>query len=396
MKLRASSIATLTLTIFAASLRAQVDPADEGNRERVVVHEVQAPLDRGPEKSGGNDWFEYTRMNLGTFVQEEDAVGEFPFKNPRDVVVKMSNIQGSCTCTKAEIEIGKGETKRRYVYDSDKVVSRIVVKDGVETKERVAHINVGPGEEGVIRVHMAMGGVTGPKEASLSLQLSDKKLPMVNLEWSATGATFFNVNPPEVNLNEMSWSDEREFEFEITSPLRKDFNLLSHDELPQKMTIDYHKEMKDGRAVWKVHGKYGPGVNERDGGGEIRFKTDVDGKTVTARVIAFVKGPLEMKPGGFVSLGNVPAGKGKSKEITLTPNGDFDLQVTKLEVVRLNLKGELRKFFKVDSRKEGKSVKVRIAVLPGMPRTIVRGTIRIHLNHPSAPLKEVMFNGFVR
>lgn len=396
MKVRASLVATLGLVVVSGSLQAQVDPSEEGNRERVVTHEVQAPLDRGLEKSGGNDWFEYTRLNLGTFVQEEDAVGEFHFKNPRDAVVKMMNIQGSCTCTKAEIEIGKGDQKRRYVYDSDKVVSRIVVKDGVETKERVAHINVKPGEEGLIRVHMAMAGVTGPKEASLSLQLSDEKLPMVNLEWSATGATFFEVNPPEVNLNEMSWSDEREFEFEITSPMKKDFNLLSHEELPQKMTVEYHKEMKDGRAVWKVRGKYGPGVSEQDGGGEIRFKTDVDGKTVTARVIAFVKGPLEMKPGGFVSLGNVPAGKGKHKDITIEPNGDFDLQVTKLEIARLNLKGELRKFFKVESHKEGKAVKVRIAVLPGMPRTIVRGTIKIHLNHPSAPLKEVMFNGFVR
>ena len=66
-----------------------------------------------------------------------------------------------------------------------------------------------------------------------------------------------------------------------------------------------------------------------------RSNTNAEGKTVTARVIAFLKGPLTMKPGGFVSLGHVSRSEGKEVEITLTPTGDFDLQVERLEVERL-------------------------------------------------------------
>lgn len=345
-------------------------------------------------KTGGNEWFDFTQVELGTYFDEEDAVGSFRFKNPRDGEQNLSNIQPNCACTKAIIRVGE----RRYEIGADKLTYRVTTKDGVETKEQVKQINLASGEEGEIEVHMTMHGVRGRKDAAINLQTSDETLPLVNLRWSATGAQYFVVEPPDINLNEMSWGDKREFEFRITSPLKKDFNLTGHDPLSKGMRIEYEKEMQDDRAVWHVRGTYGPEVDERDSGGQIKFNTDVDGKTVTARVVALIKGPLSMEPGGFVSLGHIKQDEGKTAEIVITPNGDFDLQVEKLEVARLHgVKDADREAVEFKHEKDGKAIKVTIVVGSGINiGTYMNGLLRIHLNHPASRMKEVMFNGFVR
>lgn len=341
----------------------------------------------------GNSWFERTQIDLGTFFDEETAVGRFEFHNPSDVEQKMSRLTPSCQCSKAITRIGG----RTYEVGADKTLRRVTTnEDGTEIKEQVSHIQVAPGEKGEVEVHMTMHDIRGQKEADLAIQTSDEELPVINLKWRATGAVYFQVDPPEVNLNEMTWTDEREFEFRIRSPLKKDFNLVSHEPLSTGMKVSYEKEMQGDQAVWLVKGTYGPGASERDQGGAITFKTDVDDKTVTARVIAFLKGPLTMAPGGFVSLGHVKRNEGKEVEITLTPAGTFDLQVEKLEVDRLRITEEQRKFVTFDHHKNGKDVVVTIKVEKGMPPAYVNGVLKIYLNHPAAQTKEVMFNGFVR
>ena len=48
-------------------------------------------------------------------------------------------------------------------------------------------------------------------------------------------------------------------------------------------------------------------------------------------------------------------------------------------------------------RKLEKDVRLSIVVGEGMkPGTYMTGMIKVHLNHPASPLKEVMFNGFIR
>ena len=300
----------------------------------------------------------------------------------------------SCQCTKAVIEVGD----RKYEIGADKVLKRVLTEDGVEKAEPVSHINVAPGETGSVEVHMKMG-MAGRKEANLGFDLDDEKLPTCQLSWSAAGAVYFNVTPPDIHLNEMSWGDQREFEFTITSPLEEDFELLSHDELSAGMKVDYHKEMQGGRAVWRVKGTYGPGVSEHDGGGVIRFHTDVKDKTVEARVTAFIVGPLTVKPGGFVALGRIDGAEGKEAEVTLTPAGDFDLQVEKIEFERLKVQGRggdaSEDFVSYRHYKEGNDVVVVISIAQGMPKAYVTGTLRVYLNHPAAPYKDVMFNGLV-
>ncbi len=340
-----------------------------------------------------NAWFEQTQCDLGLFYDEEEAVGRFKFRNPREQPHQLSNLQPNCACSKAIVRVGD----RTYEIGADKLLYRAITKDGTEVKERVAHVNVGAGEGGEVEVHMTMTGIRGPKEAGLMVQSSDQELPLINLRWRATGAQYFVVEPPDVNLNEMAWGDKRDFEFRITSPLKSDFNLLSHEPLAKGMQVQFDKEMQDGKAVWRVRGSYGPEVDERDQGGTITFKTDIDGKSVAARILAYIKGPLTMKPGGFVSLGHVPTSEGREVEVVLTPNGEFDLQVEQLEVARLSgLKEDQRELVHFTHRREGKDIKVVIRVDQGMTPTYLNGLLKIHLNHPACRLKEVMFNGFVR
>jgi len=104
-----------------------------------------------------------------------------------------------------------------------------------------------------------------------------------------------------------------------------------------------------------------------------------------------------MKPGGFVALGHIKRDEGKQVEITLTPTGGFDLQVESLEVDKFRLKNEeQRKLISFTHHKEGKDVVVVIRVEKGMQPAYLSGVLKIHLNHPAARLKQVMFNGFVR
>lgn len=350
-------------------------------------------------EGSGNEWFDRTRADFGTFFEEETAKGRFKFANPRGIDHKLTRLTPSCACSKAIVRIGD----RQYEVGSDKVLRRIRKnEDGTEIKERVSHIEVGADEEGDIEVHMKMTGIRGPREADLNIQTSDEELPIVGLKWRATGAVFFSVEPPEVNLNEMTWTDEREFEFRIRSPLKKDFNLISHEPLVESMKVTYEKEMDGDAAVWVVKGTYGPGARERDQGGSITFTTDIGDKAdqgskkVTARVIAFLKGPLTMKPGGFVALGHVKRDEGKQVEVRLIPTGDFDLQVERLETGRLRIKEDQKQFLKFEHHKDGKDVIVVIKVGKGMKPAYVNGILKIHLNHPAVRMKEVMFNGFVR
>lgn len=340
----------------------------------------------------GNDWFEATRANLGTYFEEETAVGVFKFTNPRGEVHKLSKLVPSCSCAKAIVRVGD----RRFEVGANKVLYRVQSNDdGTESKIRVEHIDVEPQQSGEVEVHMSLVGVKGKKDATLGIALDDNELPNLSLSWSATGATFFNVHPPEINLNEMTWSDTREFQFRVTSPLKDDFEIVGHEPLEPGMNIEYSKTVNDGKAEWTVRGTYGPGAVE-PGGGMIVLKTDA-GQNATARVMAFIKGPLTMNPGGFVGLGHIKRDEGKEVEIKLTPNGDFDLQVEKLEIVRFGLRDEeQRKFVEFDHEKQDKDVVVKIRVREGMKPAYLTGVLKIHLNHPAAKSKEVMFNGFVR
>ncbi len=345
-----------------------------------------------PKPGGRNSWFEATSIDLGSYLEGEKAKAEFKFKNPGSATHKLRNFQPSCACAKTSVRVG-GRLYRVENTPSPNSIFRIDQENGVEKKHRVQFVTVGAGESGSVDVAIDLRGVTGKKEATVTLQSTDEELRLMNLRCWAVATTYFRILPPEVNLNKMTWQEKREFVAQVSSPIQADFEITGHDPLPDQMHVEYRKEMKNGRATWIVNGTYGPNVDERAGGGIIKLRTNVKNKKVSIRVIAFVDGPLKIKPGTFISLGLVRRGKGVTRTVEFTPTDDFELQAEKIEISNLTIPEQ---FVDVITRRDGNVLKVDIKISPDAPRRLVRGDVKVHLNHPLVKTKELQFNGFVR
>lgn len=407
------SHAFLSLTGFAGLLAAQNPPppptppveTHQAIQGTEVVRETLKPQEPVFTEGGGNSWFPKTRKDLGTYFDEEEAIGVFPFHNPSKEEHKLNNFLASCQCSKAVLRVGD----RVYELTTDPAPNSLYrvwrTKEGAENRERVLYATVGPEESGTVEVHMKMQGFQGGKDAHLDFQTTDPKEPAMKLSWRATGAVYFTVEPPDIHLNEMSWQDKREFTCRITSGLQPNFDITALESKPDKCEVRYEKQVVDGKATWVVSATYGPGVDERAGGGEIRFKTNVKDKSVSVRFSALVRGPLKMNPSGFFSLGAIKQGVGATQTVHLWPTDEFDLQAPSVEVKDLSVKPEfvvvrtskVTDFVDPETKQPVKNaVRVEVIVSPDAPRAVVRGKVVIQLNHPAAPTKELMFNGFVR
>lgn len=340
-----------------------------------------------------NDWVSDPEIDLGTHLEGEVARGSWSFRNPTGQPQSIKSFQPSCTCSKVVVRIGE----RSYRIENQPrphTIYRVEVdKDGHENKEMVESVPVGADEEGAVDVEIDLHNINGRKEASATIHTSDEKNRVLTLKATAFATQFFQVSPPEVNLNKMGWQETRNFSVRIVSPIQKDFEITGHDTLPDHMELSYKKEMNGEQAVWVVDGTYGPGVDPKAGGGIINLRTDVQGKAVQVRVVAWIEGPLNIRPGTFVPLGRIASGTGGEKEIEIEPTDDFDLQVVKIELKNLTVD---EKFITVTPRKDGKVLKITIAVAPNAPRRLVRGDVLVYLNHPSLEVQEFQFNGFVR
>ncbi|MGE0143248.1 MAG: hypothetical protein AB7I19_06565 [Planctomycetota bacterium] len=354
---------------------------------------VRQPPGAPTPTTGRNDWVEAPELDLGTHLEGEVARGSWRFKNPTAAPQQIKSFQPSCACSKAVIRLGD----RSYRVENQprpNTIYRITTGEGgAEVKEMVEVVPIAPHEEGSVDVEIDLHNVSGAKEATITVHTSDENNRLLMLKARAVATQFFRISPPEVSLNKMRWDEKKEFEVRINSPLQKDFSITGHDPLPDRMEISYTKEMVGEEAWWVVKGSYGPNVDPKAGGGVINLRTDVQGKSVQVRVSAFVEGPLTITPGSFVPLGRISATEGLTREIEITPNSDFDLQAESIEVKNLSVED---KFVAVDSHKDGKVLKIRIVVQPGAPKRLLRGDVTVKLNHPSLPIQEFQFNGFVR
>lgn len=341
----------------------------------------------------GNTWFPVTDLDLGTYFGHEEAVGQFRFKNPKGVPVDWRNLTGSCTCTKALIRVAD----RRYelVSRPEKQLLRVTKNaSGQEVREVVHQISIGPDEEGEVEVHMEMVGISGPRQANLDIHTTDEKLPQIRLKWHATGAQMFVISPPEVNLNKMTWNETKEFTVTVTSPLHKDFNIKRMDPADKAFQVTYEKAMNGDAAVWTIKGKYGPLDGEAGGGGVLKFYSDIQGESsFLVRVMAFVQGPLEVKPGGFLPLGRIQKGTEFRKEVVFEPNDGTKLEATKMTFEKLTMEQE---FLSATQKVVDGKLVVELVVSKQAPLGLLRGELLVELNHPLIKEKRIMFNGFVR
>jgi hypothetical protein len=348
---------------------------------------------RPATSSGGNTWFPVTVQDLGTFFGSGDAVGTFKFKNPTDKTVEWKNLIGSCQCARSDIRVG-GRTYSLSGKPKANVLTRHVPgKSGPDQHEVVQQITIGPNEEGEVECHLDMHLITGPKSANLDIHTTDPSMPMLRLQFSATGAQLFAVAPAEVNLNKMTWAESRDFSVTVTSPLHKDWNILRMDD-HKGFTASWEKSVTNGMTSWTIKGKYGPVDSEMGGGGQLKFFTDVRGESsFNVRVLAFVQGPLEVKPGCFLVLGLVRKGTTLKKEIVFEPNDGSSLEATSFRFEKMQLGNE---FVTASQHKDGNKLVVELAIADTAPTGLLKGDLVVELNHPLVKEKRIMFNGFVR
>lgn len=358
-----------------------------------VVQPAPAPQPGVAVAPGGNSWFPVTNKDLGTYFGSGEAVGTFKFKNPNNTPIDWKQLTGSCQCAKAIVRV----SGREYTLSSKPTPNQLMrvtkVAGQPDQVERVQQIAIEAGAEGEVEVHLDMNAITGPKQASLDIHTSDAVLSHMKLNFSATGAQLFTVSPAEVQLNKMVWSETREFTVTVMSPIQKQWSILRMDEV-KGFSASWEKTEADGRTTWTIKGKYGPVDSESQGGGVLKFQTDVQGgATFTVRVAAFIQGPMEVKPGAFLTYGLVRKGSSGKKDVTFEPNDEVDLQATSLTFEKLSVpEGAVV----ARTRKDGKKLIVEVEITDKAPGGMVRGELVVALNHPLVKEKRIMFNGFVR
>lgn len=380
----------------AKTVDAQKRPEAAGQGHPEQGHPDQGmvqPVVPAPGKMPGNSWFPVADLDLGTYFGEGEATGTFEWKNPTNQPVEWRNLHGSCQCIRATIRV----EDRMYELRPKQANPLVrITKDanGKEEQEPVTQIAIGPGESGDVTVHLDMHGITGPKMATLDIHTTDPALPQAKLKWNATGAQLFAISPAEVQLNKMTWSETREFSVAVMSPLNKDFEITGMDTAPKAFDVSWEKSKNGDMATWTIKGKYGPVGEDTAGGGVLKFHTNVNGgATFSVRVMAFVQGPLDVKPGGFLTLGMIRKGSSLQKEIVFEPNDGTNLELTGFHFEKLR---GTEDSFKVTSSKDGNKLVVNLEIRDNAPTGLLKGDLVVELNHPLVKEKRIMFNGYVR
>ena len=385
-------VLVLSALVATANAQEQADPQPARGGSAVLP---PAPAPAGAPKlpAGGNSWFAVTNQDLGTYFGQGEAVGVYKFKNPNNTTIEWRSLSGSCQCAKATVRVG-GRTYELSSKPTPNKLTRVTKVPGQpDQTETVQQIAIESGAEGEVEVHMDMNGITGPKQASLDVHTTDPALTQFKLNFHANGAQLFAIAPAEVNLNTMTWNDTREFTVTVSSPLQKDWSITGMDE-QKAFSAVWEKAENNGITSWVIKGKHGPVDGDSPGGGVLKFHTDVQGgATFNVRVQAFVKGPLEVKPGSFLTLGLIRKGSTLKKEIAFEPNDDFKLGTTEMKFEKMTVSEE---FVSVTSRQDGNKVVVELSISDKAPTGLLKGDLLVGLNHPQMKEKRIMFNGFVR
>jgi hypothetical protein len=389
-----SCVGVLALAVVCGVSSAQDVRAPEAPKQATKEPKtVQPGLVAPTPGTGGNAWFPVTSKDLGTFFGQGDATGVFSFKNPTDKTVEWRNLTGSCQCARVVVRVGSRVYELSSKPNPNRLTRVTKVPGQPDLIEQVTQISIDPNQEGEVEAHLDMNGITGPKQAHLDVHTSDPALPQFKLNFNANGAQLFSISPTEVQLNKMTWSESREFTVTVTSPLQKDWSIVRMDDA-KAFSATWEKVVNGGVTSWVIKGKYGPVDGETGGGGVLKFTTDVQGgASFNVRVLAFVQGPLEVKPGAFLTLGLIRKGTSLKKEIVFEPNDGKDLEAPSLKFEKLTLGSE---FVTATSRKDGIKLIVELAVSDQAPTGLLKGDLVVELNHPLVKEKKIMFNGFVR
>jgi hypothetical protein len=381
--------ASIRLAVLAVLSIVPLVPAQDARGEGSPAQ----PIDQRRQPSGGNAWFDSTDQDLGTYYGEGLASGVFSWKNPTGQQVVWRNLGGSCQCIRAVIKVAD-RTYELRPKQATPLVRFTEGADGRRDEEPVTQITIEPNEEGQVEVYLDMHQIKGPKLATLDIHTTDPKLPHIRLRWTAMGAQLFTLTPNDVNLNKMLWNETREFQVQVVSPLNKEWNITSMEDAGEMFDVTWEKGQLGQTTAWTIKGKYGPVGADTRGGGVLKFHTDVTGgHTFQVNVMAFVQGPLEVTPGGFLPLGMIRHGTTTQREIVFAPNDGSDLALTGYHLEKVQGADDC---LRVTSKRDGDKLVVEVEVTENAPQGLLKGDLVLELNHPLVKEKRIVFNGFVR
>ncbi len=337
----------------------------------------------------GTTWFPQIEKSLDVDAGQDEAYCIYPFQNPTDAAVEWRELTGSCTCSSAMIRVAD----RVYaMVPKPKQLLQVVTSTTGEQRVPVTAIPIGPHEHGEVEVHVQVHGHFGPKVVTVDIHSTDPIMPMTKLKLTANAPLAIIVQPSEVELGIVVPSKPREFTATVTSPVQKDFEIIGSDPFPPNMTATYDKVMRDGAAVWTIHGTF-EGRDQKAIGGTMRFLTNIAfAKSFTLNVRGTVKMPVEVVP-GFVTLGSIHAGSKAVGRFRIQPNDASKIAVLALRLEKLSLPAA---FVSVTHRMDGDSIVVEVEVAANAPLGLVRGDVVVEIDHPTEKERRVLFNGFVR
>ena len=314
-----------------------------------------------------------------------------------DLVIKQA--KPTCGCTVAQIMVEEGGAMVPYQYGKP----------------------IAPGKKVEIEATLHTQNKRGHASSKINMTTNDPRgQTILNLE--ADVDPFFQVNPPNVNFNQMSAKDTATDKITVTTTKGDRVKLSAvKDNMPQGLKIDVKPldADADGKATrFEVVITAGPGLNEGNlaysvplrsdapiPGGEKMPNGQMPTYEVSATIMARVMGAISFNP-AFVSLGLIRPGQTLSRSVRITSHdAAFKLSdvVTDAKVSiqgRDTVEWEFAKnFTKVVRPVAGEnSVDVEVT-LTGMPDSLsgsFSGNLVITIGHPEKPEIKLPITGVCR
>ncbi|MGE3174384.1 MAG: hypothetical protein AB7O97_17270 [Planctomycetota bacterium] len=399
-----------TRLLVVAALLAAVAPSQQKPAAGAPAKpaEVEATKDvkeskGAPAPASGVRWFPELTLRVPVEEGASETVGQLPFTNPGDEAREIRDIVGSCACSHCTVIVGdrtyRSQTKPR------ELVQLVHEGDG-ERAVPVDAIPVGPGESGVVQIHVKTAGIHGEKVVTVDVHTTDPETPMARLAVTVEGKLATVIDPPALDLGMVAPGSRKEFTFRVRSPLKPNFRVLALDQAPPGVTATWTLESAEGEpAVWRVDGAFAPveAKGEEDrvvqrklaaiGAMMLRFRTDIPSPNFFAVTVrAKVATPVEIVP-TFLTLGAIRCGTESVASVQFRPRDGSDLQARSVRIEKCSIAPEL---VTATAHKDGDVLVVEVHVAAEVPRGLIRGDLVVETDHPSLGEQRILFNGYAR
>ena len=333
-------------------------------------------------KRKAQGWLQPPDIDLGERQVGKLVTAKFKLRNPTAKTQSITGVTSSCICQAAWITLGGKRTN---------------LKEGVKEP-----IKIKAGEQGTLEAVIEVQNKYGMFKAALDLMTTDPDLPSVRVNVVLVAVHELEVYQGEslnniMDLGLVTKRSSKDFEFTVKSRDGKAFEIKGHEELPEAMKISF-EATDDSRAIWKIHGKLGPGLDKPSAGGTVVFGTDRDEK-VLIQVFALVMPPIKVTPASVLAYGVVNRKSGATREIKLEAVDAKD----RFEVgeVRIDWEGDAmpadsKAKLEVLPEAAGRKATVRVTLPKGMRSGRQQGDLHIRFKDDKFDPVKVSLIAYVR